>query len=286
MWFWSNEWFFDFALTSATVLVWFFLIRGTIKQQTEKKLSWILTLLSSFVCSIGCLPLVWHGFQTGFPSDVMYNNDRLTRGMLNFFCCYLLWDTAFIPLFYPSVGGYHHHLPYFLFMSTALYYKAPGMFVVFMPMELSSVLLAVGHIWPSFRQDLAFGITFFLGRIVYHSILWTRLFATRADSPFFVYPFALLPLCVHVNWFYKWSLSYIKKNKIKGSERRKSNWNQFNVAFFNRCSLLWKDWYWNYSDRCFILVHKTRRNKSCDGFSDFAMEFWVNVFLSLELWGV
>ena len=203
----------DFSVTTGLVLTWYLSVKSTIKEKTEKRLSWILTLLSAIVSTFGCLPVVYDGYVKGFPSDIMYGNDRISRGLVNFFVSYLLWDTVFIYTDYPSVGGIHHHLPYFIFMAFSLHYRCPAMFVVFMPMELSSIFLSVGHIWPPYRADLWFGITFFLGRIVYHFLLWLRLYATRGDSPFIVWPFALLPLAVHIQWFTKWLMSMYKKYK-------------------------------------------------------------------------
>lgn len=207
-----DERLFDISVSSIALLLWYYYLRRT-TDKTEKRLSWILTLLSSSVSSFGCIPVVYEGFKTGFPSELIYGNDRISRALVNFFCSYLLWDTILIYTDYPSIGGIHHHLPYLLFMVVSLHYKCPAMFAVFMPMEISSIFLSIGHIWPSYRADFLFGITFFAGRIVYHFILWCRLYVTREESPFFVWPFALLPFFVHLQWFYKWCLSMLRKRR-------------------------------------------------------------------------
>jgi hypothetical protein len=210
----TDERLMDFGKTSVAILVWYYTLRET-TDKSEKRLSWILTLLSSIVTTFGCLPIVLKGYETDWPTEILYGNDRLSRGLVNFFVCYLIWDTIFIYKDYPSIGGIHHHLPYFLFMAVSLHYRCPGMFVVFMPMEFSSIFLSIGHIWPKFRADILFGITFFLGRVIYHFILWRRLYITRNDSPVFVWPFALLPLLIHIQWFSKWALSMWRKTKNK-----------------------------------------------------------------------
>lgn len=204
------------AVSSAALLLWYLLLRPT-TDRSEKRLAWILTLLSALVAFFGCLPVVWAGASRGWPPESLYGNDSLSRALVDFFVTYLVWDSVLILVEYPSVGGFLHHLPYLLFMAAALYHDCPAMFVVFMPMELSTIFLAAGYIWPACRADFAFGSTFFLGRLVYHLWVWLRLVDTRAQSPFFVWPFAFLPYIIHVFWFYRWCRSALRRWRAKAS---------------------------------------------------------------------
>lgn len=202
------------GVSSSALLAWYFCLKPT-TDRSQKRIAWILTLLSALVSFFGCLPVVWQGALRGWPPETLYGNDPLSRALVDFFVTYLLWDTVFIVVEYPAVGGFLHHGPYLLFMSTALYFDCPGMFVVFMPMELSTIFLAAGYIWPSHRADILFGSTFFLGRLVYHLWVWLRLFETREQSPFFVWPFALLPYIIHIFWFYRWCKSFLRRRRRK-----------------------------------------------------------------------
>lgn len=181
--------------------------------RTQKSLSWILTLLSSIICSIGCIPLFYHGYMNNWPIEDLYSNDALSRFLVSCFNYYLIVDTIFIYFFYPSIGGYHHHIPYFLMFWVSLHYKCPGVFVCYMPMEVSTIFLAWGKIWPKCRMDMIFGVTFFLGRIVLHSYLSWRLWVTQNSSPIYgLWVCSLVPLVTHVQWFVKWCLLMRKKN--------------------------------------------------------------------------
>jgi hypothetical protein len=40
-----------------------------------------------------------------------------------------------------------------------------------MPLEVPTMILSLGRVFPQYRQDLAFGLSFFVFRIVYHSWL-------------------------------------------------------------------------------------------------------------------
>lgn len=209
-----EEWAWDALGSSALCVLWYRALRGT-TDGSERRLGWVLTLLSALVSLGGCAPLVLEGARRGWPPELLYANDRLSRVLVRFFVTYLCWDSLLALTDYPTVGGLTHHLPYLLFMGLSLWHSCPGMFVAFMPMELSTVFLASGIAWPQARNDLAFGLTFFLGRLVYHVWLWLRLYHTRASSPFLVWPFALLPYFIHLFWFFKWLRNYWRRTLAK-----------------------------------------------------------------------
>ena len=135
--------------------------------------------------------------------EIIYDNSDWSRGLILFFIYYLIWDSIFIFYVYPTIGGWHHHIPYLIFMSLSLFYKCPGVFVISFPMEVSTIFLSIGHIWPTLRQDVIVCISFFTLRVLYHFFIWTQLYRSRNDSPFLIYPFCLLPWFVHIWWSVK-----------------------------------------------------------------------------------
>ena len=208
----------EFTIFSFAAMSWYYSISIS-TDRSERSLSWILTLLSSIICSIGCIPLVYQGFENDWPIDILYSNDSISRTLVSTFCYYLIMDSVFIYYYYPTIGGYHHHIPYFIMFWISLHCECPGVFVCFMPMEVSTIYLAWGKIWPKHRQDWMFGITFFLGRIVLHSYLSWRLWLTRESSPIYgLWVCSLVPLVTHVQWFVKWCL--IMQKKKSGSSKR------------------------------------------------------------------
>jgi hypothetical protein len=202
-------------LTSIVCLVIFYQQIKPTTDKSEKRLAWILTLFCSVVCTFTCIPFVINGFKAGWPAEIIYGNPRFSIFLLNFFVSYLLVDSYYICVDYPSIGGFYHHIPYLIFMLLSIYFECQSCFVTFFPLELSTIFLASGQIWPSCRVDIPFGMTFFLSRIVYHGLLWFRLYHTRNESPFLMWPFAILPWLMHVHWFYKWCRSYLKKLRAK-----------------------------------------------------------------------
>jgi hypothetical protein len=223
----SGEWFgsdmcMDLCVSSVLCVLWYTVIRET-TDKSEKRSAWILTLLSATVAIGGCVPVVLEGFRLNWPATIMYADNPRCRSLMHFFLAYLFWDSVYMFRDYRTVGGMLHHTPYFLFMSMSLYFNCPAMFVCFFPLEVSTIFLAMGHIWPEYRYDIIFGITFFFSRIVFHLYLWMKLFETRDQSPFLAYPFALVPWLMHVFWFYKWLVSYFKKNKRASKEKGQEN---------------------------------------------------------------
>lgn len=72
--------------------------------------------------------------------------------------------------------------------------------------ELPTLILAIGTIFPQYRQDFAFGITFFITRIVFHSYLLFYMF--RLDPPVIIIICYVNPLLLHLHWFSGWLSKY------------------------------------------------------------------------------
>lgn len=215
----NTEFFFDILLSVVSQLCWYFTVRQ-FTDKSEKRSSWILTLLPSIILSVACIPNTIEGMKSGWRSEHLYYEDRMSTFLTRFFTCYLILDTIIMFFHFPSIGGLPHHSGYFILFATCLIYHCPSVVMAFFPLEFSSIFLASGTIWPEFRQDLIFGISFFVLRVVYHFYLWLRLYQTRDDSPVLFWPFAILPWFMHVYWFVKWFISQMKKrNKNKGSPK-------------------------------------------------------------------
>jgi hypothetical protein len=67
--------------------------------------------------------------------------------------------------------GYIHHTAYVFILCYALSRGFTQYFVVLAIAEVPTFLLAVGSIFPSLRQDLLFGVTFFLSRILWFAVV-------------------------------------------------------------------------------------------------------------------
>lgn len=79
--------------------------------------------------------------------------------------------------------------------------------------EIPTALLALGTIFPQYRQDLAFGISFGLTRIVFHTYL--LVYMLRFDLPFIVTICYVNPLLLHGHWFSGWLAKYSFDKEVK-----------------------------------------------------------------------
>ncbi|GJJ73743.1 hypothetical protein EMPS_06101 [Entomortierella parvispora] len=76
------------------------------------------------------------------------------------------------------------------------------------PIEVSTIFLASGHIFPKLRSDFLFATSFFLSRIIYPVVLLPELFL-NVDSRL-CWKVGLMALMVHVHWFKKFVQQQIR----------------------------------------------------------------------------
>ncbi|KAG0072851.1 hypothetical protein BGZ89_002438 [Linnemannia elongata] len=96
----------------------------------------------------------------------------LATGYCAYFVSYLICDLVLGCVYYRDfvdpLSGWAHHLFYLGVMSRA---TAQGnistLFAMGTPIEVSTIFLATGHIFPTLRSDVVFATSFFLARIVY-----------------------------------------------------------------------------------------------------------------------
>ncbi|KAG0285974.1 hypothetical protein BGZ97_007602 [Linnemannia gamsii] len=69
------------------------------------------------------------------------------------------------------------------------------------PIEVSTIFLATGHIFPTLRSDVVFATSFFLARIVYPIALLPELFLNVESR--LCWKVGTMALLVHVYWFHK-----------------------------------------------------------------------------------
>jgi hypothetical protein len=103
-----------------------------------------------------------------------------------------------------------HHAVYLCFFAGCLRLHMSVAANTTYPLEITTVLLAAGHIWPALRFDWLFGFAFFGLRLVYHA--YTLSIHYRWPAPTVTcWPFIASVLLLHSYWFYGW---------VKGMQRR------------------------------------------------------------------
>ena len=199
-------------LTFAVVILNFgyHLLRAT-TDKSPKRSSWILTFLCSGIGIIGCFYTLFNFALNKWDLSTIYSTNRESRFFITFFCTFFVLDLVYLNFHYPEESGWAHHIAYFLCMVLGLLYNFPMVYVVFFPLEIPTFILSIGHIWPKYRQDILFGVIFFLTRVLFHGFMLRILYDTRYISPLPVWHLASISWLIHVFWFGKWCISYNKK---------------------------------------------------------------------------
>ena len=191
-----------------------------------KRLSWTISLINSFVLTVVGAVYLFVKVPTHDNFFYFGNNGRqLFHSLDNVSVLVSIWftlaniaDLVFGFMFYRKfldpLTAYVHHTVYIWILVTGM--TGHGGFAMFDPFcagpvymfveELPTFLLALGSVFPAFRTDLGFGVTFFLLRLVYHSYMLLYSIYLGAD---FTVPFMFtLTLALHVYWFYTWCIKY------------------------------------------------------------------------------
>jgi predicted permease len=188
--------------------------------ETDKARAWIVTLLGSFVLTIVgtsyCVDCTMkHGLI--WTTEYIHGEDQVTRVTILFFVGINVMDIVLGMMFYPKfldpLSAYFHHIVYTIFAFCLLaHHYARGLTLCFF-MEPPTFLLALGSLFPSLRNDLLFGILFFITRIAYNIYFILTLYNVAPEG--LIWRICSATLCLHLFWFYKWSIGYMKKKGAK-----------------------------------------------------------------------
>ena len=218
-----------FILLNAYAISTYFII------QPSKRYAWSISLLNSFsMCIAGSIYVLLkmneHPDMFHFNSDanaLFYGRDNLGLLICIWFGLANAFDFIYGLILYRVHLGvlttYVHHsifiwLMHFCSTRNGFFVTAPSPFIpafcIMLIEEIPTFLLALGTIFPSFRTDLGFGVTFFLLRIVYHAYI--TIYAIYAQVTTSIIVLYLLTLTMHCNWFYAWVTKYGRKSFGKG----------------------------------------------------------------------
>lgn len=218
--------FFVFSLLILGVFV-----LGLIKFQGERrKLSWVISLLGSSSMTLlgtyyilNLLPryegIFTYGENIGI--DVFHAVDNYAAYACIWFALINLYDLTLGLIFYrkyldPLTAMVHH--PVFIWImyssTTGKVFHLEGLpyartFMLMTVEELPTFLLALGSVFPQFRTDIGFGLTFFLLRLAYHVYFFSLAFTKGASVT--VKVLLALTLTLHAFWFKNWIVKYGKK---------------------------------------------------------------------------
>jgi hypothetical protein len=170
----------------------------------EKQTSWLLTLISSLVCTIVSIPFVIQFFHADLDMELLGIDNQFHTGFICFFISYLILDLVLGSIYYPKritlMTGWAHHLFYIFTLTWFLKLQISSLFTVTSILELPTLILAAGSMVHEWRSDFLFGSTFFVLRLVAHA--WMMVALKRYHRIQFMWIIALIIYPLHIYWFY------------------------------------------------------------------------------------
>jgi hypothetical protein len=205
----------------AVITAFFFVMKANFA--TDKARAWIVTLLGSFglmiVATIYVVDAInLHGFM--WTLEYIHGEDQITRVAVLFFVAVNIMDLVLGSIFYPKyldpLSAYFHHSAYLLFAFCLLaHHYARGLLICFF-MEWPTFVLALGSLFPSCRHDLLFGVLFFITRLAYNIFLIWSLHRVAPEG--LIWRICSATLCLHIFWFYKWTMGFFFKKKTQAKK--------------------------------------------------------------------
>jgi len=182
---------------------------------SNKRKAWIVTSVSSFVLTIFGTIQTWTiQVNNLWTNEYFYSEDNMSRCVVIFFVASNVMDLLLGYFYYPEhvdpFTTIAHHIFYIIFMYFILTLEISIGFNVCFFMEAPTFIRAIGSIWPQYRNDLCFGVVFFLFRIVFNIYLSYQLYFLAYPSIMWT---SLAVLGLHMYWFTKWLLGFIKRNR-------------------------------------------------------------------------
>ncbi|ORZ05620.1 hypothetical protein BCR42DRAFT_337724 [Absidia repens] len=171
--------------------------------RTEKQISWLLTLASSVMCTLISLPHIYQFFRSGWDMQQISADSPLHTALTCFFITYLILDLGLGLIYYASrvtlATGWIHHTLYTAVLFWLMRCRSSSFFTTNAILELPTVILAVGAIYPRWRCDWLFATAFFFLRIIYHMALIYMLKYHHRLTHLWIVALIILPL--HLYWF-------------------------------------------------------------------------------------
>ncbi|KAI8905807.1 hypothetical protein EDD86DRAFT_248757 [Gorgonomyces haynaldii] len=212
---------FDNQIVNSAFLVYFVLqsivyltvTRSFERFKTPKSRAWFLTCLVGFyIIPIGSL----YTWKIIVEKDMSWLRNDLGYVTAGVFAAFLAGDLVYAQIDYRSqmqIGtGYIHHIVYLSMIAEFLRINTSGPMIMLGVEEIPTWLLAFGTMFPEYRTDLGFGITFLLTRIIMHAVYLVQYWYLL---PGHYYLFMVATLPVHINWFYGWCIKFGKYKSKK-----------------------------------------------------------------------
>ena len=170
-----------------------------------KQKSWVHTLCASVIQSMTFISAIIAVVWCGWPAIQMYQSTNFSDTLIIFPLVKLGEDLYLMVHEYPfALIPWVHHVGYALSLWISYQYRITGSILLVHAMEIPTVFLAMGYVWPNQRRNYITYPLVFIFRIVYHGWLIWLFYQTRHDSPVpEMWVIAAILWLIHVHWFYK-----------------------------------------------------------------------------------
>ncbi|WWC89754.1 uncharacterized protein L201_004680 [Kwoniella dendrophila CBS 6074] len=207
------------------------------KFESERKKAYILSSISSCVMTLSSIPFflsyLIYGLEETFHQGQLDYLGQLGEFCTIFFGVYLFADLSIGYVKYRSqVGlltGWIHHTVYIGLMFYTINAGITPIFLTGAIMELPTFDLAISNLFPAVRNDFRFLSSFFIFRILYHTIYLidcarpsSRAYMGNTWIPTIMLSLALL---MHISWFKGGIMGYLKRHnkaKLKYNDKKKN----------------------------------------------------------------
>ena len=171
--------------------------------------------LLSFVYSIIMTMITPYSYYLLYNNywDSELINTHVVNFVYNFSISYFASDLLIGYQYYPLIlnenviTSYVHHLAYIGLFVYGKYYNRYHLFLLGLPYEIPTILLNIGYINRNYRNNMLFGILFFVCRILHNLYLLYRTFMVYND----LFIFSVFTFILHCRWFSKFVKKYILK---------------------------------------------------------------------------
>jgi hypothetical protein len=203
---------FFIGFTCIQIII-YFLLRDHLNL---KQKSWVFLLGASILFVLGGIPILINFFKSISTNTYkeyfqnLYNNESsLHRIITLWFISSLFLDCVIGMVDYPGKFSWFHHIFYIFNGLFALYYKGTSLAFLLSPIEIPTLIYAIGNMFPNLRSNLLFGTTMILFRILYEVIIYIYLMATPNMPKMYISSVFFTTIILHINWIYKWATKYV-----------------------------------------------------------------------------